>query len=125
MEIPFLAHTAGGVRGTGDTECRQKRRRPVRRAHVGIADRPLPPPFPKSAAPNPVPTLRWGGGPPPQPGIPEGAFRATTKAAYMEPEALDYSGALAKLLEMLDRRVEVTLRETGRKTCYSPTSRER
>src|SRR5215211_2303915 len=33
----------------------------------------------------------------------------------MEPQALDYSEALAKLLEMLGRQVEVTLRGVGRK----------
>ncbi len=33
----------------------------------------------------------------------------------MEPEALDYPGALAKLLEMLGHQVEATLRGAGRK----------
>jgi hypothetical protein len=33
----------------------------------------------------------------------------------MEPQALDYPEALAKLLEMLGRRVEVTVRGVGSK----------
>ena len=34
----------------------------------------------------------------------------------MEPEALDYAGALSRLLSMLGRRVEVTVRGTGTKS---------
>ena len=33
----------------------------------------------------------------------------------MEPEALDYPGVLSKLLEILGRRVEVTIRGAGKR----------